>query len=83
MNVKQVDYKGLVQEMALAGTNGDRMSEILAKRIGELGPFTNEEAYYFWSALFREAAKSNRRVWLFLLSQPEVRALEPPALLRP
>lgn len=74
--VEQIDYRGLVGQMAAAGMDG--MADVLFGKLGELGqPKAKNEISYFWAALFN-AAKSNDGVWLWLCTAPRIRQFAPP-----
>lgn len=74
--VEQVDYRGLVSQMASVGMDG--MADMLFGKLGELGqPKTKNEIRYFWAALFN-AAKSNDGVWLWLSTAPHIRQFASP-----
>jgi len=73
--VEQIDYASLVTEMAAVGMDG--MSEVLFKKLNELGqPKTKNEIRYFWSALFN-ASRANDAVWLWLCTAPHIRQFAP------
>lgn len=73
--VEQIDYRGLVRQMAAAGIDG--MADVLFGKLGEIGqPKTQNEIRYFWVALFN-AAKANDAVWLWLCTAPHIRHFAP------
>lgn len=74
--VEQIDYPGLIGEMAEAGMKG--MPDVLFGKLGELGqPKTRNEVRYFWAALFN-AARTNDPVWVWLCRAPHIRNFAPP-----
>lgn len=74
--VEQVDYHGLVGQMASVRMDG--MADVLFEKLGKLGqPKTKNEIRYFWAALFN-AARSNDGVWLWLCTTPHIRQFAPP-----
>ena len=74
--VEQIDYRGLVDQMASVGMDG--MADVLFGKLGKLGlPKTKNEIRYFWAALFN-AAKANDVVWLWLCTAPHIRQFAPP-----
>lgn len=73
--VQEVDYQGLVGDMAKAGMNN--MADVLSEKLSRLPkPKTKNEVHYFWAALFN-AAKAHDVVWLWLCTAPHIRHFAP------